>query len=380
MSSKVVIKKCDDYDSNLIKKKILESINDLGGIARFIQKGKKVLLKPNILTNSASEKAVTTHPEIVRAIAEIALEAGGIVTIGDSPALMDLKKCAERCGILKVAEDLKIPLSPFDETIPVELPSQLEYKKIEIARPIKDADIVINLPKVKTHSFMFLTLAIKNCFGIIKGIRKSRYHIETGKDPMQFAKFLIACWQAMNPALTIVDGIYGMEGAGPQNGRPRKLGFLVTGIDCVAIDRAICELLRVEPQKMLVLRAAKELGFGETELSNIEFSGDPIESFNIEDFKTPHRAPILPKILIKFFRDSLTEIPTINHKNCKKCGDCIRICPARAISLRTSGKEIIFIDTKKCIRCFCCHEICPNDAVFLKKGTLLKIVEQFFPT
>lgn len=378
MTSKIILSRCEKYDSKIIKEKVLSSINQLGGIEKFIQKGNKVLLKPNMLTNTPPEKAVTTHPEVVRAVAEIALEAGGIVSIGDSPAILDIQKCAKSNGILKVCEDLNIPLAPFDETVFVDVPIKSDYKRLEIARPVWESDVIINLPKVKTHVYMYLTLAIKNCFGIVKGIKKSKWHIEAGKNTEQFSKMLLSCWQAMNPNLTVVDGIIGMEGDGPQGGEPRKLNFLMVGSDCAAIDRIICEILKFDVNKFPVIKLAEAMKLGETNLSDIEILGEQLNSFDIPNFKTPGRYPALPQILFKYVRDHVTDIPVINQKKCRACGNCIKICPAGAISLIESPKRHYLIDTKKCIRCFCCHEICPHKAIFIKKPIFLKIVEKFF--
>ncbi len=375
MPAKVYLQKCESYNVKLIKDKINTSLEAFGGIEKFIQKGQKVLLKPNILANAPQEKAVTTNPAVVRAVAEIVIEAGGNVSIGDSPAVYDLEKCAKACGIAKVASDLNIPLVPFDDTIFLDIPTKSDYKRIEIARAVWDADVIINIPKVKTHVYMYLTLSVKNCFGIIKGIRKAKWHLEAGKSREQFSKMLISCLQAMKPDLTIVDGIVGMEGDGPQSGIPRKLDFIITGTDCVAIDRVICELLKMDIDKFTLMKIAKEYEAGETDLSKILVLGESLNNFHIENFKPPARSPFMPPILYKHFREHLTDTPVIGQKKCKKCGDCMKICPAGAISCTRGEKIKYHINPKKCIRCFCCHEICPHRAIYIKKGFLLKIVE-----
>lgn len=375
MKTSLVIKKCSSYNAAAINKEIKESIDLLGGIDKFAKKGQKVLLKPNMLANVEPQKAVTTHPEIIRAVAEIFLEQGCIVSIGDSPAVHNFYKSAVGTGISKVAEDLKIPLASFDETEYIDVPGSPDYKRIEIAKAVRDADVIINLPKVKTHVYMYLTLSIKNCFGIISGIRKAKWHIEAGKSAEQFSKALLACLAAMKPALTIVDGIIGMEGDGPQSGSPRELGFVMTGTDCVAIDRVICEMLRCDISKFHVLSLAEKLNIGVTDLKKIEILGNALSDFDIHNFKTPSRSQFAAKILYTHFRDFLTDTPIIDSAICKKCGDCMRICPAEALSSDKSRGGKIMLDTKKCIRCFCCHEICPHLAIHIKKPLLLKIVE-----
>jgi uncharacterized protein (DUF362 family) len=150
MKNTVSIVTCRSYGEADVLKALQRAIDLIGGITAFVRPGNRVLLKPNLLYGRAPEKAVTTHPAIMKGMISIVREAGGVPFIGDSPSIENLNKAAERSGIKKVAEEAECPLVEFDRPVLVERGGRL-FKKWEIDRSVLEADVIINLPGRKTH-------------------------------------------------------------------------------------------------------------------------------------------------------------------------------------------------------------------------------------
>src|SRR4030042_5672884 len=218
MKSSVSIVKCQNYDEEKVLSSLRRSIDLIGGIQNFVKKGHHVLLKPNLLYGKSPEKAVTTHPAIVEGVIEIVREAGGVPFIGDSPSVGSLMKTAEKAGIKAVADEMKCPLVEFDKPVLLSKGTGKIFKQLEIEQTVLEAEVIINLPKWKTHAQMLLTLGVKNLFGCIPGPRKALWHLKAGEDRKVFAQILVDIYQMIQPSLTILDGIIGMEGHGPGRG------------------------------------------------------------------------------------------------------------------------------------------------------------------
>jgi uncharacterized protein (DUF362 family) len=306
------LRSCGDYNHAAIKKVVQSAVDALGGMGAFVKTGETVLLKPNMLAPAAPEKAVTTHPSVVRAVAEIVLEAGGKPFIGDSPAVPGFNNLAKTSGLGRVAEELGIPI--------VELKDSAEYKQgekklfriLEISSKVMEADKIINLPKLKTHSQMFLTMGVKNVFGCVVCARKAQWHFKAGVDRMFFARMLVELYHAVAPDLTILDGVVGMEGDGPgTSGTPRDCGIIAASADAVALDRVVLELLGGKPEQFFVMQAAKEMGVGETDLSAITVLGEPLDFYKVEDFVFPKigRVTFGPPAVRRFVLNHLTAKP-----------------------------------------------------------------------
>src|SRR3990172_5856481 len=215
MKSSVSIVKVHSYNEEEVWIGLRKSIDLIGGIKNFVKNGDRVLLKPNLLYGKPPEKAVTTHPSIVRGMVEIVREAGGVPSIGDSPGMESLGKAAEKSGIKRVADETGCPLVEFNHPVLPKKGTDQFFKQLEIDRSVLEADVIINLPKWKTHGQMLLTLGVKNLFGCIPGPRKALWHLKAGQDQKLFARMLIDVYLTVRPALTILDGIVGMDGNGP---------------------------------------------------------------------------------------------------------------------------------------------------------------------
>ncbi len=375
----VYLHKCSEYDYPAIKKAVVNIGDELvGGWNTFIPDGAKVLLKPNLLMSSEPAKAITTHPFIVKAVAEVCKDAGASkVTIGDSPALGSTRKVAEKTGVLSATEEASAEIGDFTESVKVSTAKDFMHRNFTIAKEVTDADIIINLPKFKTHALMVLTLSIKNNYGLFVGKQKMRWHLQSGRDYDYFARLLVELAYTVKPSLSIIDAIVGMEGNGPSNGTPRNLGFIAASEDMVSLDSVCTEIAGVKPDKNYCLKVAKEMGF-ETELKDIPLKGDPIEKFKVDDFKMASTMAIDGPLIIRPFvwmlRPLCTIKPHVNKGLCKGCGICMRSCPPQSISL-SEKKGVVSIDHSKCIRCFCCQELCPEGAIHAKDSIGVKIMK-----
>ena len=366
----VSIVRCETYHEEEVLRGLRRSIDLLGGIEIFVKRGDRVLLKPNLLYGKAPEKAVTTHPSVVRGMIKIVREAGGVPLIGDSPGMESLGRAAEKAGIKRVADETGCPLVEFDRPI---VPSERRgrrFKQLEVDRSVLEADVIINLPKWKTHGQVLLTLGVKNLFGCIPGPRKALWHLKAGQDQKLFARMLIDVYLTVRPALTILDGIVGMDGNGPGSGRPFPLGLLLGARDPLHLDQIVCDLLGIRRELLPTNRVAFESGIG---MNEIEVVGENVEEVKISGFQLPPLSDLgwsLPGFLKRALKKALTGRPVIDEEVCKICGRCEEICPPKALT----QKGHLALDEQKCIRCFCCQEICPEGAISIKPGWAQRIV------
>ena len=297
-----VISKRANYCYQSLKPRLFELLETVGG--GLIEKNTHVVIKPNFLAPASPQRAMLTHPLIVKGVVEYVLDRGGKVQIGDSPAMGTLERVLKEGGFLDALRGLDVTFKEFKESAIIDVGEP--FKKIEIARDALEADILINLPKLKTHSQMLLTLGVKNLFGCIVGFGKPQWHLRTGVDREVFATLLVRIYQAIRPRITILDGILALEGEGPgKGGQPKELGFLLGSADAVALDVAVCRLLGLGEDVLLTNKMAGKLGALD---SPVELVGDRIE---ISDFKLPVMTPVVfgPKFAHVFLRKHLIQRP-----------------------------------------------------------------------
>ena len=358
----VIFKKAS-YDYKSLKIIVFDIIDALG--EDFIQQGARILIKPNLLLPASPEKAILTHPLIVKAVAEYVLEKGGHVQISDSPASGSFSKVLKEGKYKKVFEGMDVVFKEFKETVKVDIGAP--FGKIDIAKDAVEADLVINIAKLKTHAQMLLTLGVKNLFGCIVGFEKPEWHFRAGIDREIFAKLLVQIYEAVKPSLTILDGILSMEGDGPgKSGIPRQTGVIAGSRSALAVDQAVCSMLGLERNLLPTNRAAKELGLIDEE---IYVTGD---FHMINDFRFPELGDLTfgPRFMHGFTRKYLSQRPVANKSICRLCGECRDYCPTRSITM--NNKKIIF-DYDSCIRCYCCSEVCPHGALRAKESLLGKL-------
>ncbi|OUC16596.1 MAG: thylakoid-associated protein [Alkalinema sp. CACIAM 70d] len=246
------------YNYQQLRHSLETLLEPLGGISNFVKSGDRVLLKPNLLTGSRPTKECVTRPEVAYCVAQMVLEAGGKPFLGDGPAFGSALGVAKASGYGPLIEDLKIPIVEFKgkryETV-----SQ-EFNHLLLSKEAMDADVVINLPKVKSHVQLTMTMGVKNLFGCVPGKMKAWWHMEAGKNADRFGDMLVETARVISPDLTIVDGILGHEGNGPSGGEPKELGILGASADVFALDRAILDIVQVDPALVPTIRASRRLG------------------------------------------------------------------------------------------------------------------------
>ncbi len=349
---KVILRRAE-YDYDKLRPLIFELLEDLVGDK--IGNKSRVLIKPNLLAPAQPEKAMLTHPMIVRAAVEYVLKKGGAPLISDSPAMGSFDRVLKESGIREALKGLDVECREFKRSVAVDVGPP--FNKIEIAEDAVNADIVLNLPKLKTHTQMLLTLGVKNFFGCIVGLRKPEWHFRTGVDREMFARLLLRIYAAVGQSVTLLDGVLAMEGQGPgKSGLARHLGVLMASIDAVALDMTVCRMLGIDPESLLTNRLAAETGLLSTDIT---VDGEvPV----IKDFRMPEITPLVfgPKSLHGFMRRHLVQKPVCDDAICRLCGECWKYCPARAITVE---KKKLRFDYDKCIRCYCCIEVCPYGAL-----------------
>lgn len=368
--SRVVIQECKSYELDELISKINSGMEKIGGWSSFVRPGNKVLLKVNLIGPKTSESGAITHSEFVRALVRILKQLGCTVWIGDSSggAIAGIAPTAQSlkvAGYEKVAREEGAETKNFDREGVVEVQPQSRFdEKMYLARPIFDADVVINLPKLKSHSAAIYTGAVKNVFGCIPGLRKARYH-KMAPNPHDFAEIIADIHQAGKFNLHIMDGITAMQGEGPTAGSIYKANKILISTDPLALDLVAAKMLGMERDDIPILAVAQKRKIGEGRLENITIDGDYDQIPKLDNFKLPKRYRSTKKrnhkILVKII-DFFKTYPRINLRKCKKCNVCIESCPIQAINQETKQ-----IDYKKCIECMCCHELCMHKAVELKK-------------
>ncbi len=376
----VSIVKCDDYESEKVYSAIHRSLSLLNGVAKQIKPGMKVLLKINLLSSSQPpERAVNTHPVVVRALVNIFQKDFGCdVYIGDSSGSVKNASTFNAFRVTRIneiAEETGVKIVNFDKDEYVDVHNK-DYEvldKFRIARTLRTVDFVVSVPKLKTHGLTQYTGAIKNMLGSIPGNGKKNVHLIAPK-PTVFAKALVDIHQMVPPNLVIMDAIIGMEGNGPNAGQPKKVGLILASKDSVAMDTVASTIIGFEPMAVPTIRFAHQRGLGVGELNTINVVGETITNVSVPDFQKPSSGAqdfagkYLPDFLLALMFDSTcSTFSTVNHSNCTRCYECVRNCPAGAMS-KENGKVIV--DKKKCIGCFCCDEVCDFNAIEMKRSLL----------
>lgn len=351
------------YEGTVVREVVRDCLDTLGG--REIASGSRVLVKPNLLGPAAPDRAMLTHPLVVRAVAEYALDRGAKVLVADSQAMGSFDRILRENGVGEALKGLNVECRELRSSVQVDVGEP--FGKIELAEDAIGADVIINVPKLKTHSQMLLTLAVKNLFGCVVGLRKPQWHLRAGVDRERFAALLVRICATLKPAFNILDGVLAMEGPGPgKGGIPRHVGVVMAGRDAFDLDAAVCRMLGIPPEELFTHAVAVKAGLVD---GAPEIDGDlpPVQGFRF-----PEMASTLfgPKALHGLMRRHLIQRPVIDDDACKACRDCAKYCPAEAITFE--GKEGRF-DYDKCIRCYCCLEVCPHGAMRAEEPRLGRI-------
>jgi uncharacterized protein (DUF362 family) len=366
-----------DYDPDRMLAAMRSCLEPLGGMKAFVQPGQRVLLKPNLLFGTAPERAVTTHPAVVRAAIRLAQEAGGRVFVGDSPGMGQLDGVMRACGLSAVLAETGAELLDFTEPHEFDVAGYKVAPRLTLAKALSQVDVVITLPKLKTHAQMTLTAALKNQYGCIPGALKSQWHFRL-QQPEWLASLILDVNRVVRPALAILDAITAMEGPGPASGQPRHMGVLLASRDLAAVDTVACHLIGLDPMRVPLLAAAREQGFGETQLERIRVIGADWQSLRTPDFKKVEQVVDLLKVLplpqpaLNWLRRQWTLRPEIVDGRCTRCGVCESGCPVKPSAIHPDAPAGERVDDARCIRCYCCHEFCPSGALALRAPWLAR--------
>ncbi|NET58284.1 MAG: DUF362 domain-containing protein [Symploca sp. SIO2E6] len=293
----------DSYEQQKLRSSLATLLEPWGGMGAFVKKGSRVLLKPNLLTAGRPGKECITRPEIVCCVAQLVQEVGGKPFLGDSPAFGSARGVAESNGYLPMMKSVNLPIVEFHgqryQTV------SDSFNHLRLSKEAMEADVVINLPKIKSHMQLTLTMGVKNLFGCVPGKMKAWWHMEAGKDERRFGDMLVETARALTPALTIVDGIIGHEGNGPSGGEPRELNILGASEDVFALDRSLVEILNVDPMVVPTVAASKRLGCC-PELVDIHFPLQQPVELQVMDWKLPDNlVPIdfgMPRVIKSTFK------------------------------------------------------------------------------
>jgi uncharacterized protein (DUF362 family)/NAD-dependent dihydropyrimidine dehydrogenase PreA subunit len=326
-------------------------------------RGKRVLLKPNVLRASEPQEAITTHPAVLRAVVEkIETMGPSALVVGDNPGMASYGANEEAFRTTSLMDAAKgyyqnigndaqrVPFNP--DFMPV----------VSLSRAVLDADIIISLPKFKTHGLTVITGAIKNSYGFLPGAQKAKMH-KTARTPQGFHDMLVEVFQLRVPDLILVDAVVGMEGNGPASNDLRDIGLILASDNAVALDAVIATMMGLEPTRLRFLQKAQEAGLGDYDLNTIELIGELKE---LPDFKSPplggewnlNNAPLQSD-----FRRHSSLRPQADPALCTGCGTCVDQCPVSAL---TMNNHLPKVDVDTCIMCFCCQEICPEKAITLQ--------------
>ena len=348
MDNHVFLASCKEYDKTARAiKRIFEAF---GGATAILSGRRRVLVKPNLIMPRKPEDAATTHPAVVEAVCAAFIEAGAEVEIIDSTGgphtKLILRMLYGKTGMKKAAEQSGAKLSYKTSTKKISYPQGRIIKRFDLLSPVLDSDLVVSVAKAKTHSYQAMTGCVKNMFGCIPGMAKPLLHRKYPKKE-DFAGMLVDICERVNPGFSILDAVYGMEGAGPTGGDPKYLGAIAGGFSPYAVDLAQSYLMGLRTDSIYTIQEAAERGLAPNDPEKLAWLGDD---------KEPLRSNFKPAI-----KNKTDIIPQITE-NCTGCGDCVRICPMKCIKIQ---EKKAVISEKECIRCYCCHEFCPAKAISL---------------
>jgi len=291
MSSPIVaLTRCSDYSQERIAQAVALQFELLGGVARFVKRGDTVLLKPNFIAPRPRRCATQTDPAVIVEIARLLKDFGAKPVVGDSPAWGNVFSCVKALKLQEPLRKLAVPVRQLNKPRNCRIGSS--GTTVGISSVALDADVIINLPKLKSHQQLVATFAVKNMFGCVSGKQKAFWHFAKGGSADDFCRLLIGIFGFLNPALTIIDAVTVMDGPGPIRGRPRPLGWLIGGTDPIACETICARLVGIEPMDLPIIETARRMGFGTADTERIEIVGDSFPQQTCTDFQLPQPVPI----------------------------------------------------------------------------------------
>lgn len=373
----VAVVRCKTYDVEAVKPALEEAVNAVNGLD-FVKSGMKIIIKPNLVSFKKPDAAATTHPALLEALVEMLLARGADVTIGDSPggphSLPLLNRVYAATGMDRL-EKLGAKLNRNMNEKTVDFPEGKVLKNFTYTEYLDEADAIIDFCKLKSHGMLGMSAAVKNLFGTIPGLKKPEVHYKFQNDA-EFADMLVDLNEYFKPRLAICDAVVGMEGNGPTAGTPRQIGAIIASKSTYYADVVGAELIGMNIDGLPTLQAAYERGFAPASSKNLRVYGD-IRALTVDDFKAPpvRGSSFMRKGNVLHFisKAALEHKPTLKTRHCIGCGECARMCPAKAIEMKNKKPHI---NREKCIRCFCCQEFCPRAAMVAHRPLAAKALNK----
>ena len=370
----VAVVRCKTYNVEAVKPALEEALNAVNGLD-FVKPGMKIIIKPNLVSFKKPDAAATTHPALLEALVEMLLARGADVTIGDSPGgPHSLNRVYTATGMDRV-EKLGAKLNRNMNEKTVDFPEGKVLKNFTYTEYLDEADAIIDFCKLKSHGMLGMSAAVKNLFGTIPGLKKPEVHYKFQNDA-EFADMLVDLNEYFKPRLAICDAVVGMEGNGPTAGTPRQIGAIIASKSTYNADVVGAELIGMNIDGLPTLQAAYERGFAPASSKNLRVYGD-IRALTVDDFKAPpvRGLSFMRKGNVLHFisKAALEHKPTLKKRLCVGCGECARMCPAKAIEMKNKKPHI---NREKCIRCFCCQEFCPRAAMVAHRPLAAKVLNK----
>ena len=343
--------------------------------------GKKVLIKPNLLMKAAPEQAITTHPALISAVIRWLLARGvSNIIIADSPGgpytKSHLEAIYKACGLNNVADEYNVLLNSSVEWREIAHEKGKVCRGFSIIEPVYEADLIINLARLKTHGMMMLSAAVKNLFGCVPGLQKPEMHFRF-QNKERFGEMLVDLCELVKPTFCIVDAVVSMEGDGPSGGLPRETGMTFAATNPYALDLALCDFIKMPPQQVYTVSAAIRQGLCPDNAKNLIYLCDGRPT-SIDNFLFPKSKPLgfyghIPDIfqgIAHVLHEALfAPVPIVRKNKCVGCGKCAESCAPKAAVIINRKAHI---DYSKCIKCFCCHEFCSYKAIDIKRMRFLQ--------
>ncbi len=363
--SSVAIIRCENYDQGLVDLAVEQAAlaADMPSV-----EGKRVLLKPNVLSDAKEERCITTNTAVVRAVIHLLKKQGAKeILMGDSPGLQGPSFVPRACGLDKVCKDEGVRWIDFTQNPKTMSVPYTRGKSLPFASILDEVDLLFCLPKLKTHQLMYSTGAVKNLFGLVPGLHKSPCHVMFPTREL-FASLIVGILAVTKPSFSIMDGIIGMEGPGPANGKPRHLGLILASKDALSLDWAQAVIMGYDPLSIPIVAEGLRRGEGEEPSSYPLLDANDLVVENFQRIAQQKKTSFFHALIAPFFLSRYIQwkvkrerkAPIFLTEPCIQCRKCIEICPVHALHLE--GKSII-IDEKVCVRCYCCHEVCPAHAI-----------------
>ncbi|MFW6334896.1 MAG: DUF362 domain-containing protein [Desulfosalsimonas sp.] len=327
--------------------------------------GKKVLVKPNVLRSARPEEGITTHPAVLEAVVKrVESQGPASIVVGDNPGLHGYganRECFEKTGLLDAACGYYENIG--DDPVAVQFNAEF-METVSVSRAVLEADVIISLPKFKTHGLTVVTGAIKNSYGIMPGAVKARLHRAAG-NPERFHQAVVDVFAIRVPEMFIVDAVVSMEGNGPASPDLRDTGCIIAGSNAVAVDSVIARMMGLDPGRLGFLRYAEQIGLGHWDPDSISVDG---KLEQIPDFKIPPlggEAAADNQAVQDLIRNRLSVKPRVDREICTGCATCAEQCPVSALVMNGED-DFPEVDKQTCIACFCCQEVCPEKAIRLE--------------